>query len=645
MGINPFEPEEAIGTLWHRFIGAEAGAPHYPEAQVRFDELRARLGVFFRGLGGDPGTDIRPIGAQTSGHRLKLRQRLGHVGARLPRARFDGDTLFLPDRLDCYRERRLNADLYFWLTGWAAAAGPHVPRRFEDPLRNDLATIRHGHEVAMRALDRFPGLRPRYRQLCEAALKERPARPLPPLERALEEAISALLGGPPPSGEAAALHRAIADPRADFAQWTAPKRYHTFLPVPLWGVAAPRPARQSGGAERDEGSGGGENSGEERAYRARRRNADQIERKDSLLLHRFEAVLSFAEMINVNRDVDDEDEANGRRAREEMDEISLVDITRKAASRLKFHLDLAPADVETERLSGHCLYPEWDYRKAAFLPDHCRVLTHVAEAAPQGGEWRPDAAARRRIAAVRRQFEALRPKREIHHRQLDGGEFDTDALIRSRCDIRATGEGSDRIYTEARTTARDLAVAVLIDVSRSTESWIEGRQVIEVAREALAALSAGLAACGDDHAIHAFSSLRRDRVYLATVKDFDEAPGSAVLSRIGALRPGFYTRLGAAIRHMTGILDARPNSRRLLLVLTDGKPNDLDHYEGRYGVEDTAMAIREARRRGLAVFGVTIDARAQDYFPYIFGRNAYAIINHVGRLTQALPLLYRQLVS
>ena len=118
----------------------------------------------------------------------------------------------------------------------------------------------------------------------------------------------------------------------------------------------------------------------------------------------------------------------------------------------------------------------------------------------------------------------------------------------------------------------------------------------------------------------------------------------AVLARIAALRPGHYTRLGAAIRHASHRLAARARQRRLLLVITDGKPNDLDHYEGRYGLEDSAWAVREARRAGHAVFGITIDRKAQAYFPVLFGRNAFAILRHGEGLTAALPLIWRHIV-
>src|SRR5690606_1126578 len=121
--------------------------------------------------------------------------------------------------------------------------------------------------------------------------------------------------------------------------------------------------------------------------------------------------------------------------------------------------------------------------------------------------------------------------------------------------------------------------------------------------------------------------------------------GPRIERRIAALAPGQYTRMGAAIRHVGRDLENQPQRRKLMLVLTDGKPNDIDYYEGRYGIEDTRMAIREARRAGLSVFGITIDEHAQDYFPYIFGSGAYSIVPDAARLPAALPAIYRQIVQ
>jgi nitric oxide reductase NorD protein len=134
-------------------------------------------------------------------------------------------------------------------------------------------------------------------------------------------------------------------------------------------------------------------------------------------------------------------------------------------------------------------------------------------------------------------------------------------------------------------------------------------------------------------------------VTVTTVKAFEEKLSSTVERRIQALKPGQYTRMGAAVRHVARLLEARPARCRLLLMLTDGKPNDIDYYEGRYGIEDTRVAIRDARKVGLRVFGITVDADARDYVPYIFGPGAFAMVPRISRLPMALPALYRQLTT
>ncbi len=658
MGFSIFEPEETIGRLWDRLISRPTDLPRWEAAAVDFADMQGRLGVFFRTLGGDPGIDLKATTPVTTTTRLGLFHRLGHDTWQVPRARIDGDTLLLPDVLDVLPERDLNRDLYYWLTAWAAAVQGEWPRPARDPLQADIEALRFARRSVQRTLSLAPGLGARHARLCRAVLDVRPARRLPPAEAAVEAAIRWLLqeGAQGARAEVPAENpvlAAVLDEDAPLADLMAPPKYRPFLPVPLWGDALPRPERTCSPERGDAGEGAGRQDEEapDRSYRGRRRRADETEKKDPLILNRFEHILALAEFFNLDRLVDDEDsEENARKARDGLDEIALVDVRKKPKTKLRFDLDLSPEDIEAERLAAEYVYPEWDYRKRDYLPDHCRVLVRTADEAKVAdtgarAPWRPDAATRRRIRAVKRQFEALRPRREILRRQMDGTDFDTDALVRSITDLAAHGEGSDRVYLQAREISRDLAVAVLFDTSRSTESWVEGRQVIDIAREALTALTEGLAACGDDHAIYAFSSIRRKRVHVNVIKDFDEPRSSAVHSRIAALRPGFYTRLGAAIRHVTQVLKARPNARRLLLVITDGKPNDLDHYEGRYGVEDTARAIMEARREGLRVFGVTIDSKAQAYFPYIFGRNAYAIVSRPARLTAALPRLYRHLVT
>lgn len=639
------EPEETVGSTWHGLVEGIEDVPRFPEAAVRLEGSAAALAVLFRGLGGDPGIVVKAATPVASRHRRGIGQRIARESERLVRARIDGDHLYLPPELDVFPDAGLNQRLYAWLTAWAAAAEGDAPTAAEDPLQADIAALRHAIRATTRTLARYPGLRPPYRVLAEAYLGLRPRRRLPPVEDAIESCLCAVLGETAPPPDAGALYAALTGTGQPSDHWNAPRGYRPHLPVPLWGEAAPALARRRRGDE-DPGADAGDpaDSGEEVSHRGRRDETPDDQRWGSLILNRFEKILSWAEFLRINRGVDDEDADQARKAASDHDEIVLARTRRRAMTRLRFDLDLAPEDVEHDRLSDAYTYPEWDYRRQALLPDHCRVLERVAGVPAGTPPWQPDAAARTRIRAVRRQFEALRPRRETARRQIDGAELDMDALIRSRCDLAACGDASDQVYLQVRQQQRDLAVAVLVDVSRSTESFVGNRQVLDVAKEALTALTLGLAACGDDHAIYGFSSCKRARVWIEVVKSFDEAVGEVVLSRIAALKPGHYTRLGAAIRHTSRALAGRPRQRRLLIVLTDGKPNDLDHYEGRYGVEDSAQAVREARRAGHAVFGITIDRKAQAYFPAIFGSNAFAILRHVHGLTAALPLIWRHIV-
>ena len=238
----------------------------------------------------------------------------------------------------------------------------------------------------------------------------------------------------------------------------------------------------------------------------------------------------------------------------------------------------------------------------------------------------------------------MKPKREILRGQLDGVELDMDALVRTQCDFLANGNCSDQVYMKTHRQTRDLAVAILVDVSLSTDSWTNNLRILDVEKEALITLATGLATCRDAFAIYTFTSRKRHFVRIAAVKNFDEVFNDKTLRRIASLRPGYYTRIGAALRHTRQLLSMRPERNRLIVLLSDGKPNDLDYYEGRYGIEDTRHAILEARKAGLTVFGITVDRKAQDYFPYLFGRGGYAIVNRPDRLSHVLPIIYQQLL-
>ncbi len=640
IGFEPWEPEETVGKIWHRLARGFDAPERHEEACVALAGIAGRLAVFFRALGGDPSVEIRAVADERSHHRLSLRRRLGTDAETCPRASLDEGALRLPATLAVFPAREANAALYLWLAAASANARP-VSVHPADPLAKDLAGLREARETVAATLEEAPGLAPLYADLCAALLALRPRTALPATEAAVEALVRKALGDPAPlSPLAERLGRGECPP--------APRSYRRVRPVPLWPDLRQAVLSAPTEVETRTTEGPPEETGEEKALRARRQKSDQAERKDSFILHKFEAILSWAEFLNLNRRIEDDDSEDAKKAAEDQDEIGLGQVSKAPATRLKLHLDLSPEEADREALSGAHLYPEWEARRGAYLPGHARVLASTVAPEGEALPWRDEPRARRRIAAVRRQFEALRPGRVSTAGHREGDELDIEAAVRSRVELRANGAATDRIWRQSRPVSRDLAVSILLDVSRSTESAVDGqsgRTVIEIERETLAALAWGLDACGDEVSIRAFSSLRRNRVFVLGCKEFAEPMGPVVEARIAALRPGHYTRLGTAIRHVSAELAACARKRRLLLVITDGKPNDLDHYEGRHGVEDSRKAVAEARRAGHAVHGITVDRTARAQFARIFGQSGHTVIPHPDRLTQALPEIYRHLTG
>ena len=643
-----FEPEELVGKKWHLLVRDQSSYPHFEAAAVRLEDIKSVISIFFRGLGGDPGVDVASASETSRNHRLSWRMRLGMDHERLAVAKRDNDSLLLPAFIDHFPEKHLNRSLYLWQAAFLAHADDRPPVTAKNPLHADLIFIAQAWKTTQLVIERYPGLGRRYAELCAALKQVRPARRLPTYEARLEKIIQdVLFDEGQRHGDTKALMQLVlsGEDLPDFPK--IPRKYKGFLMVPLWGevdVMHWDVIDSTEYAEEDESANSPyKDLRDGRKHDGVREENDQVDKQDPLALNRFEKVISIAEMVNVNRGVDDDEDDDVQSAVDDLDEMSLTRNKRTVASTIKLDMSVAGQAIDETPVIAEHSYPEWDYRLQAYRQNFCAVFSALAE--DEDESWQADEASRRRVKRIQRQFEALRPKRERVYRQQDGKDLDIDAMIRSACDLQATGEGSDQIYIDYRNQTRDLAAAILADVSLSTDSWLDGRRVLDVEKEALMALALGLKASGDDNAIYCFSSRKRHNIRVDCLKDFDEEMSVHVQNRISALKPGYYTRMGAAIRHVTTQLLERPNHHRLLLLISDGKPNDMDHYEGRYGIEDTRMAIREARAQGVAVFGVTVDEKARDYFPYLFGPGGGAIIPHIDNLPSALPAIFRNLLS
>jgi len=301
-------------------------------------------------------------------------------------------------------------------------------------------------------------------------------------------------------------------------------------------------------------------------------------------------------------------------------------------------------------------YDEWDRE----LTDHrlgwCRV---VEKRVLQGDRAFVDQTRERHkglISSIRHQFQLMKPENLTRvANEVDGEEFDLNAVIDYVIDRRADGHQSERLYTKRLRRRRDVAVSFLLDQSSSTARTIgrhplqpytrPGRRIIEIEKEGLVLMSEALEAVGDVYSINGFTSEGRRNVKFYVVKDFDEKYSDEVKRRIGGINYQNNTRLGAAIRHATAKLAKQDARTRLLIVLSDGRPYDHDYGDARYAREDTREALRQAKTEGITPFCITIDRESEAELRDLYGEIGYTIIDDVLSLPERLPGIYRRLTT
>lgn len=301
-------------------------------------------------------------------------------------------------------------------------------------------------------------------------------------------------------------------------------------------------------------------------------------------------------------------------------------------------------------------YDEWDRELSDNRINWCRVIEKRVRHGDRLFVELTRARYRGVISSIRHQFQMMKPaslRRVVN--ELDGEDYDLNALIDYVADRRANGQQSERIYTKRLRRERDTAVAFLLDQSSSTARTIgrhplqpythPGRRIIEIEKEGLVLMSEALEAVGDRYAIYGFSSEGRRNVKFYVVKDFDEHYGEEIERRIGGINYQHNTRLGAAVRHAARRLMEQEARTRLLIVLSDGRPYDHDYGDARYAREDTREALREARRQGITPFCITIDRDSEAELRDLYGEVGYTIIDNVLSLPERMPAIYRRLTT
>ncbi len=305
-------------------------------------------------------------------------------------------------------------------------------------------------------------------------------------------------------------------------------------------------------------------------------------------------------------------------------------------------VDDKAADVwkGTYHEQGAYSYDEWDFRRKHFRKNWC-VLREI-DMHPVYNSFVTTTLQRYTglVSEIRRTFEALRGDEKRLRRQTNGEDIDVDAVVQACADMHAGEEMSDRLFIKKHRLERDMAVVFMVDVSGSTKGWINDAE-----RESLVLLCEALQILGDRYAIYGFSGMTRKRCELFRVKRFDEPYDDQVKARIAGLYPQDYTRMGVTIRHLSGLLGAVEARTKLLITLSDGKPDDYDGYRGDYGIEDTRQALIEAKHAGIHPFCITIDSQAHDYLPHMYGAVNYTVIDDVRKLPLRVSDIYRRLTT
>jgi nitric oxide reductase NorD protein len=570
-----------------------------------------------------------------------------------------GETIRLPPELSIAGDRDGTIARYRLLAieqaeRIARATGGHPSARMlDDRLEQDLYLLREGAAIDAAIAQRHPGMVDVLRSEREAALARRPnIGRLTPTERQVELLLRESLGAPL---EDAIASSTSSDPDASVA-WArataegmrgADTRYRGLPLASLWGTTSfpsdasdhdgGRSAKSQSpkrlisigiGSQRTPSSDGSKGTSQPTSSNTGSRSDADASPRDG------ESDRATTDGEGDIDDSDDSAEAQGT-------------ARGIAAASATFGRPLTePRDrAGSEALPPPIPYDEWDADAGRYLK---RVaLVRLSEAVEGEERWSLDMLQRHGalVRQVRQQFERLRARRALLTRQRSGNELDIDACVDAIVERRAGRSPSDRLYLDARPARRGLAISLLVDVSGSTAARVsDDCRIVDLERIALLIASEALDALGDLFAIHTFAGRDATDVRLTMIKGFGERSGERVRRRIAALEPGGFTRLGAAVRHATRELARQSAGHRLLLLLSDGRPNDVDRYQGPYGVEDSRQAIFEARASGVYPFCLTVDRDASEYLPRIFGTAGHTILQRPGQLPTALVTVVRALI-
>ncbi len=375
-------------------------------------------------------------------------------------------------------------------------------------------------------------------------------------------------------------------------------------------------------------------------------NVDKKTQQDYVMNHNFEKVDTAEEFKGVWRNFDGDDSLE--KDSEALNELNLKHMVRTddevhSVYQADFRDLQGIAESANKEDDGrHICYDEWSYQKKQYKPDYCKVYLKTIN----GGNLDYAASALKENAAtlngLRRKFAQIHQKRQIVRRMPDGEAIDMDAVVDMFTDIKSGHTPSENIYISKRKKEPDISILFLVDLSLSTDSYAAGNRILDVEKQAVILFGQVLHEYGVDFAIGGFYSKTRNNCAYISVKDFDDDWNKAKRN-IGAVEPKGYTRIGPALRHSKSLISNRQMQNKWVILLSDGKPNDYDKYEGRYGIADVKQALREMHEYHINSYAIAIESTAKYYLPQMFGQNHYNILSHPEMLLNSLATLYQRI--
>ncbi len=373
---------------------------------------------------------------------------------------------------------------------------------------------------------------------------------------------------------------------------------------------------------------------------------DEKQLEDAVLQHQFEKVETAEEFGGNWRDMDGDDELEDHS--NALEDLNMkytvrVDDTAHSVYQADFIENTTiseSADVDDK--GYHVTYDEWDFSKRAYKNNFCKV--YPKSILKKNVSYYNDTLAQNRstLIGLRKLLSTVNNKYQQQRRQPQGEELDIDAVTDLFVDVHSGHTPSDKVYLSKRKKEKDLSILLLLDISLSSDSYAAGNRVIDIEKQVSILFGEILSEFNIDFSINCFYSKTRNYSNYITVKGFDDDWNQAKF-KVGGVEPSGYTRIGAALRHSGALLDKRDTKNKWVILISDGKPNDYDKYEGKYGINDVKQALRELNERQINSYALAIEAQAKYYLPQMFGQNHYQILTTPVELLQSLVKLYERI--